>query len=55
MTWRMQAKKEIGNISLKQEDAPNRTKWEEEMKKMAMRCAATSVHRETAHQKMDYT
>ena len=42
--------KEIGKVGLKREDASNQMKWRKGVKKMAMRCAATSVHGETPHQ-----
>ena len=43
--------KEIGKVGLKQEDASNRTKRRKAVKKMTMRCAATSFNGETPHQK----
>ena len=43
--------KKIGKVGLKQEVAPNRTKWQKGEKKMAVRCAATTIHGEILHQK----
>ena len=51
MTWRTQVEKETEKVGLRQDDASNQTKWRKGVKKMVMRCVATTIHGETPHQK----
>ena len=49
VTRRTQLKNEIRKVGLKQEDASNEIKCQKGVKKMVMRCVATSIHGETPH------
>ena len=50
MTCKTSTEKEIGKVGLKLEWFQP-MKWQKGVKKMTIRCATTSVHAETLHQK----